>query len=377
MLLTAPIAVLLVACPCAMGLATPTAILVGTGRASRLGILYRNGEVLERLVGINTFVFDKTGTLTEGRPSVDRILPAEGITTETLLQYAASAEQMSEHPFATALRTRARHDQIELLPIQKHEIIPGQGLTAEIDDRRVIIGRRSLVAGESMAPENQKAMQDIEKDQKAAVVHASVDGNYLGAITFSDMLKSGTAETIKALKQMGYEIIMLTGDNNYSAAAVASQLNIKNFEAETLPENKLQTIRSLRQTGRVTAMVGDGVNDAAALAAADIGFSLGTGTDVAIKASDITITGKSLDAIPMALKISRSTLRIIKQNLFWAFFYNVVMIPVAAGVFYPAFGLTLSPAIAAAAMALSSVFVVTNSLRLKNLGPVPSASIEE
>jgi Cu+-exporting ATPase len=377
MLLIAPVAVLLVACPCAMGLATPTAILVGTGRASRLGILFRNGEILERLTDVRTFVFDKTGTLTEGHPSVDQILPAEGTTAETLIQYAASAEQLSEHPFAAALRDKARRDQIRLWPVEKQESKPGQGLTAVIGGHRVVLGCRAFVSENGLAPEHRAAMKRVEKEQQAAAVHLVVDGNYLGTITFVDTLKSGAAETVARLGEMGFETIMLTGDNNYSAAAVAARLHIKNFEGEALPENKLQTIKSLRQTGRVTAMVGDGVNDAAALAAADIGFSLGTGADVAIKASDITITGRSLDAVLTAVHISRSTLRIIKQNLFWAFFYNIIMIPIAAGVLYPIFGLGLSPAMAAAAMALSSIFVVTNSLRLKRLQPVSARNSEE
>jgi len=366
-----------VACPCAMGLATPTAILVGTGRASRLGILFRNGAVLERMTGANTFIFDKTGTLTEGHPSVDRLIPVEGTTAATLLYYAASAEQYSEHPFAGALRDKARRDQIKPAAAENHEITPGKGLKALINGRKVVIGQKLYVAEAGLAAEHREVMKKIEKDEQTAIVHVSVDGNYLGAITFSDTLKNGAAETIGRLDRMGFETIMLTGDNNYSAASIAARLNIKHFEAEALPENKLATVKSLRQTGRITVMTGDGVNDAAALAAADIGISLGTGTDVAIKASDITITGKSLGAILTAMEISRATLRTIKQNLFWAFFYNIVMIPVAAGALFPAFGITLSPVLAAGAMALSSVFVVTNSLRLKKFQPISADLIGE
>jgi Cu+-exporting ATPase len=369
MVLIAPVAVLLVACPCAMGLATPTAILVGTGRAARLGVLFRSGEIMERLNSVGTFVFDKTGTLTEGRPTVDRVMPAEGMAPTTLMQYAASAERYSEHPFGVALRNRARRDELELLAVEQHENKPGQGLVAEIDGRTVVMGRRSFVSGFGLAPEHKDNMQNIEKHERSAVVHVAVDGNYLGAITFSDILKNGAAETIRSLSERDYETIMLTGDNNYSAAAIAARLGIKSFEAEALPESKLMTIKSLRRTGRTTTMVGDGVNDAAALAAADIGISLGTGTDIAIKASDITITGKSLESVLTAIDVSRATLRIIKQNLFWAFFYNIIMIPIAAGVLYPVLGLTLSPVLAAATMALSSIFVVINSLRLKKLRP--------
>jgi len=376
MVLIAPVAVLLVACPCAMGLATPTAILVGTGRASRLGILFRNGAILERLTHANTYIFDKTGTLTEGRPSVDKIIPAEGIAPETLVQYAVSAEQYSEHPFAVALRDRARRDQIRPTPVESHEVVPGKGLTAQINGRQIIIGSKSFVAESGLASEQRETMKKTEKEEQTAIVHVVMDGNYLGAITFSDTLKSGAAETISYLDQLGHETIMLTGDNNYSAASIAARLNIRHFEAEALPENKLATVRSLHQTGRMTVMTGDGVNDAAALAAADIGISLGTGTDIAIKASDITITGKSLSAIQTAVEISKATLRIIKQNLFWAFFYNIIMIPVAAGVLYPAFEMTLSPVLAAGAMALSSLFVVTNSLRLRKFRPLSAENTE-
>ena len=369
MALTAPVAVLLVACPCAMGLATPTAILVGTGRAARMGILFRNGEILEKLSKVSTFVFDKTGTLTEGRPAVSRFIPAEGVAAETLLQYAASAEQLSEHPFGKAIRTRARKDGIKLFSAANHRNQPGQGLTAEVDGKTAVVGNRVYVSSVGLSAEYEAAMKHVEKEEGTAVVYVAVDGRYLGAISLADTLKDGAAETIRQLNHQGLETLMLTGDNAFSASAVATKLGISRVEADAGPEMKLTTIRSLSQTGRVTAMIGDGVNDAAALAAADIGISLGTGTDIAVKASDITITGKSLAAILTAVDVSKATLRIIKQNLFWAFFYNVIMIPVAAGALYPIFGLLFSPIWAAAAMALSSVFVVTNSLRLRKLQP--------
>jgi Cu+-exporting ATPase len=377
MILIAPVAVLLVACPCAMGLATPTAILVGTGRAARMGILFRSGGILEKLTKVTTVVFDKTGTLTEGKPLVHRMLPAEGTRPETLLQIVASAEQLSEHPFAAAVRARARKDGIKFLKVDSHENKPGQGLTAVIEGRNVVIGSGAFVSENGLPPEQAKIIKQVGKDEGTAVVYVAVDGNYLGAISFTDTLKTGAAETIAQLHQRGVETIMLTGDNPYSAASVAAKLGITRVEADALPETKLTTIRSLKQTGRMTAMVGDGVNDAAALTAADIGISLGTGTDIAVKASDITVTGQTLDTVLTAFDISRATLRIIKQNLFWAFFYNVIMIPVAAGVFYPVFGLIFSPVLAAAAMAMSSVFVVSNSLRLKKLQPTHVVSLKE
>jgi len=369
MALTASVAVLLVACPCAMGLATPTAILVGTGRAARMGILFRNGEILEKMSKASTFVFDKTGTLTEGRPAVSRFIPAEGVTAETLLQYAASAEQFSEHPFGKAIRARALKDGMKLFPAANHHNQPGLGLTAEVDGKTAVVGNRVYLSSAGLSAEYEAAMKRVEKEEGTAVVYVAIDGRYLGAISLADTLKDGAAETIRQLNHQGLETLMLTGDNAFSASAVATKLGISRVEADAGPEMKLTTIRSLRQTGRVTAMIGDGVNDAAALAAADIGISLGTGTDIAVKASDITITGKSLAAILTAVAVSKATLRIIKQNLFWAFFYNVIMIPVAAGALYPIFGLLFSPIWAAAAMALSSIFVVTNSFRLRRLQP--------
>jgi len=377
MILIAPVAVLLVACPCAMGLATPTAILVGTGRAARMGILFRSGGILEKLTKVTTVVFDKTGTLTEGKPLVHRLIPADGTRPETLLQITASAEQFSEHPFAAAVRARARKDGIKFLKPDSHENKPGQGLTAVIDGRKVIIGSGAFVSENGLPAEYRETIKQVGKEEGTAVVYVAVDDNYLGAISFTDTLKTGAAEMIRQLHERGVETIMLTGDNPYSAASVAAKLGITRVEANALPETKLTTIRSLRQTGRVTAMVGDGVNDAAALTAADIGISLGTGTDIAVKASDITVTGTTLDTVLSAFDISKSTLRIIKQNLFWAFFYNVIMIPVAAGVFYPIFGLIFSPVLAAAAMAMSSVFVVSNSLRLKKLQPTHVVSLKE
>ncbi|MCP4569711.1 MAG: copper-translocating P-type ATPase [FCB group bacterium] len=376
MILLAPVAVLLVACPCALGLATPTAILVATGRAARLGILFKNGEILERLAGTNCYVFDKTGTLTDGRPLVDKIFPADNRPTSELLQIAASAERFSEHPFGRAICERAKKEGLTLLPVKDHTYKPGQGLTAEVDGHKVVLGHRTFVTDSGLPREKVEELRNIEKEEGAAVVHVALDNRYLGAITLIDAIKDGAVSTVGSLIESGHEVVMLTGDNRYSAMAVAAKLGINRIEAEALPEKKLITIQALRQSGYRTVMVGDGVNDAAALAEADIGIALGTGTDIAMKASDITIAGNSLDSVATALDISKATLRIIKQNLFWAFFYNIIMIPVAAGVLYPVMGIAFSPVLAAGAMALSSIFVVTNSLRLKKLKPDTSSSIE-
>lgn len=370
MVLLAPVAVLLVACPCALGLATPTAILVGTGRAARLGVLFRNGEILERLNKADCFVFDKTGTLTDGRPRVDKIVTAEGIGPEDVLQLAASAEQYSEHPYGQAIREHAMVEGVRLSNASRHEHTPGQGVLAVIDGRTVVVGRKAFVLGRGVADEQKTEVNLVEQQEGAPVVYVTRDGAYLGAIVLADTIKDGAATAVQTLLQQGREVIMLTGDNRFAAAAVAVRLGIKRVEAEATPEKKLATIDSLRRAEFTTVMIGDGVNDAAALASADIGISLGTGTDIAMRASDITITGRSLDGVLTALNLSAATLKIIKQNLFWAFFYNIAMIPFAAGILYPIFGVALSPALAAAAMALSSVFVVSNSLRLKKLQPV-------
>ncbi len=369
MLLLAPVAVLLVACPCALGLATPTAILVGTGRAARLGVLFKDGEVLERLSKADCFVFDKTGTLTEGTPYVEQVMPAEGVTAADLVQLAASAEYYSEHPYGKAIRNKAAADGVKARPAESHTFAPGQGIEAVVDGRHITIGRREFVAT-GVADEQKAEMAKIEKAKGTTIIYATADGQYLGALVLADAIKDGAAAVIETLIRQGREVLLLTGDNRYAGAIVAAKLGIKRVEAEATPEKKLVTIDSLRGAGFKTVMVGDGVNDAAALAAADIGIALGTGADIAMKASDITITGRSLNGILTALYVSAATLRIIKQNLFWAFFYNVAMIPLAAGVLYPVFGLTLTPAPAAAAMALSSVFVVGNSLRLRRLQPI-------
>ncbi len=376
MVLLAPVAVLLVACPCALGLATPTAILVGTGRAARLGVLFRDGEILERLNKADCFVFDKTGTLTDGLPRVEKILTTDDVSVGEVLHLAASAEQYSEHPYGRAIRERAMVEGMMLRTATRHDHIPGRGVEAEIDGRKILVGRRAFVLAADMSPEQKDEIELVEKQEGSPVVYVVRDGSYLGAIVLADTIKDGAAAAVRTLMQQGREVIMLTGDNRFAAAAVAVRLGIRRVEAEATPEKKLATIDSLRRAEFTTVMIGDGVNDAAALAAADIGIALGTGADIAMQASAITITGRSLDGVLTALTISAATLRIIRQNLFWAFFYNIAMLPFAAGILYPIFGVALSPALAAAAMAMSSVFVVSNSLRLKNLQPVVTINPE-
>ncbi len=380
MILTAPVAVLLVACPCALGLATPTAILVATGRAARLGILFKNGEILERLSKVNCYVFDKTGTLTEGHPSVDGIIPAERfgadkLSPTDLIQIAASAEQMSEHPYGKAICQRAKKDGSKLSKVDKHEYTPGEGIVAEIDGKIITAGKRKLIAELKLPKEQQQLLDSIGSKEGTAIVHVAMDNEYIGAITLSDTVKKDAQQAIETLKAENKEVVMLTGDNFSSASVVAGKVGIAMIEADADPKRKLATIHTLSRTGFTTAMVGDGVNDAAALTTADIGIAIGSGADIAVKASDITITGKSLVTLLTAIKISKLALRTIKQNLFWAFIYNIIMIPVAAGLLYPA-GISFSPAFAAAAMALSSVFVVTNSLHLKKVEPVATEFVE-
>ncbi|MFH1699007.1 MAG: heavy metal translocating P-type ATPase [Candidatus Zixiibacteriota bacterium] len=378
MALTAPVAVLLVACPCALGLATPTAILVATGRAARLGVLFRDGNILERFSKANCFVFDKTGTITLGHPIVEKVIVAEtvgerSLSEQELIQWAASAERFSEHPLAQAIRERARKDGSKLFDIEDHTYVPGQGVSSQIKGRKVVVGRMEYLIEQGMPEGFADQFNKTDDNQASAIIHITVDNEYKGSIILSDAVKKDAPEVIGYLKDLQNELILLTGDNYKSARAAAAKVGISHVEADAKPKKKLATIETLKRTGYITAMVGDGVNDAAALAAADIGISLGTGMDIAVKSSDITITGQSLKAILTAYEISKSTLRIIKQNLFWAFFYNIIMIPVAAGILYPV-GISMSPIFAAAAMALSSIFVVTNSLRLKKFKPVSPRS---
>ena len=351
----AAIAVLVIACPCALGLATPTSIMVGTGKAAENGILFKGGEHLERTHQIETIVLDKTGTITKGKPEV-----TDFTGDRKTLQLLASAEKGSEHPLAGAIVAYAAEHDIECLPVDDFRAIPGQGIEAKVSGKHVLVGNRKLLRDYHIAMEEYEAqLAEYETNGKTAMVIA-VDGQCRGLVAVADTIKETAPKAIKQLKDMGIEVIMLTGDNERTAKAIAKQVGIDRVIAQVLPEQKADKVKALQDQGKKVAMVGDGVNDAPALVTADIGMAIGTGTEVAIEAADVTILGGELLLIPKAIKISHATIRNIRQNLFWAFGYNTAGIPIAA------FGL-LAPWIAGAAMALSSVSVVTNALRLKRV----------
>jgi len=368
---TSAVAVLVVACPCAMGLATPTAIMVGTGRGAERGVLIRSAEALERLHRVGTIVVDKTGTLTVGRPVVTDVAPAAGVSPEELLALAAAAEQGSEHPLGEALVTRAKELGLGLPAVGEFHAISGQGVEARAGAGRVLLGSRRLMAAHGVdTAALEPALTRLAREGKTTVCVA-LAGRAQGVIAVADLLKPEAAATVAALGRLGLTVIMLTGDARPTAAAVARQAGIDRVEAEVLPADKAGTITALQAEGRLVAMVGDGINDAPALAQADVGIAMGGGSDVAIEAADVTLMRGDLRGLVTAVELSRQTIRVVKQNLFWAFGYNLVLVPVAAGVLYPLWGILLSPILAGAAMALSSVSVVTNSLRLKRarLGP--------
>jgi Cu+-exporting ATPase len=359
------VAVLIIACPCAMGLATPTAVMVGSGRGAELGILMRGGEPLERGYRLTTVVFDKTGTLTRGAPQVTDIHTWEQWSAEAVLAHAAALEEKSEHPLAEAVTHAAKAQNLALPRVDNFQAVPGLGVEAEIDGQEALLGNLAFLAGQGVAAERLAAHQvQLSREGKTAIFLA-VAGKPVGVIAAADTLKPRAAQTVAALKDMGLKILLLSGDNRMTAAAVAKSIGIDEVLAEVLPGDKAKKVAELQAAGEVVAMVGDGINDAPALAAADVGIALGTGADVALEAADLTLIRDDLDLIPQAINLSRQMMRIIRQNLFWAFCYNVVALPVAAGAFYPLWGWTLNPALAALAMAMSSVSVVTNSLRLR------------
>lgn len=382
--LSIAIAVLVISCPCALGLATPVAIMVGTGQAAQQGILIKSAESLELLHKVQTVVLDKTGTVTMGQPRVTDILCAPGVTEEELLCVAASAEKPSEHPLAHAIveESQARH--IPLCPVSGFRSVPGGGIQATLSGEAVLAGNAGYLAqnGVSLAA-MEAAAHRLAEDGKTPLFFAE-SGRLLGCVAVADVVKPDSAKAIAALRRMGRRVVLLTGDNQRTASAIARQIGVDQVIAQVLPQDKAKCVAQLQQQGQRVAMVGDGVNDAPALAQADVGLAIGAGTDIAIESADVVLMKSSLLDIPAAMDLSRAVLRNIKQNLFWAFFYNSIGIPVAAGVLYPALHLTLNPMLAAAAMSLSSVCVVSNALRLRGWKPpvftdqpVPTAPLPE
>jgi len=361
----AAVAVLIIACPCAMGLATPTSIMVGTGRAAELGVLFRRGDALQSLNDIATVALDKTGTLTQGRPELTDLTVMDGFAQSDVLRLVASVEATSEHPIAAAIVRRAQQDGLTFAPVEEFQSITGYGISAVVEGQKVLVGADRLMLREGITLDKVQSIGTNLGQAGKTPLYAAIDGRLAAVIAVSDPVKPSTAQAIAALHDLGLKVAMITGDNQATADAIAAQLGIDTVVAEVLPDGKVAALQHLQAGGRKVAFVGDGINDAPALAHADVGVAIGTGTDVAIEAADVVLMSGDLGGVVNALHVSQRTMRNIRQNLFWAFGYNALLIPVAAGVFYPLFGLMLSPALAAGAMALSSVFVLSNALRLR------------
>ncbi len=363
------ISVLVIACPCALGLATPTAIMVGTGKGAENGILIKGGEALETAHKINTVVLDKTGTITQGKPEVTDILPAPGVKRDYLLRLAASAEKGSEHPLGEAIVRLAESEMLEILKTDKFEAIPGQGIAVEIDGSRILLGNSKLMAEKGIDLSSLQSFADTLADEGKTPMFMVVDKKLAGVIAVADVVKPSSAAAIQKLHRMGIEVAMITGDNRKTAEAIAKQVGIDRILAEVMPQDKASEVKKLQAEGKKVAMVGDGINDAPALVQADIGIAIGSGTDVAMESADIVLMKSDLMDVATAIQLSKSTIRNIKQNLFWAFGYNVAGIPIAAGLLFVFGGPLLNPMFAAAAMSMSSVSVLTNALRLKRFKP--------
>jgi Cu+-exporting ATPase len=363
----AAVTVLIIACPCALGLATPMAIMVGVGRGAGAGILIKDAEALERLEKVDTLVVDKTGTLTEGKPKVVAVVSATGFDDDDLIRVAASVESASEHPLARAIVASAKERKIALVPVTDFDAPTGKGAVGRADNRSIAVGNAKFLSELGIVGDELDSNAERLRQDGATVIYVAIDGKAAGIIAIADPVKESTLPALKALIAGGIHIVMLTGDNRTTALAVARRLGIKDVEAEVLPDRKSAVIEKLRREGRIVAMAGDGINDAPALAAADVGIAMGTGTDIAIESAGLTLLGGDLGGIVRARILSKATMRNIRQNLFFAFVYNAAGVPIAAGVLYPAFGLLLSPIFAAAAMALSSVSVIANALRLRML----------
>jgi Cu+-exporting ATPase len=363
--LVAAISVLIIACPCALGLATPMSIMVGVGRGASAGVLIRDAEALEALARVDTLVVDKTGTLTEGRPRLEGVIDGEDPSGDEALRLAASLERASEHPLAAAIVTAAEEKGLALAEVTDFRSLPGRGVTGTVGGRRVALGNPALLEALEIEPGSLTESAAVERGEGRTVVFLAAEGAARALLSVSDPIKESAPEALRALRDDGMEIVLLTGDHLAAAQAVARRLGITRVEADVLPDRKAAVVRQLQDEGRVVAMAGDGINDAPALAAARVGIAMGTGTDVAMKSAGVTLVKGDLRGIVRARRLSRATVRNIRQNLFWAFFYNALGIPIAAGVLYPWLGWLLSPMVAAAAMSLSSVTVIGNALRLR------------
>ena len=364
--LLAAVAVVIIACPCALGLATPMSIMVGVGRGAQAGVLIKNAEALERFERVDTLVLDKTGTLTEGRPAVTALFPVAGVSEDELLRLAASVERASEHPLAAAILRAAEARNLALAPLDDFDSPTGKGAVGTVEGKRIALGNARFLTELGVNVE-EPPEAEVARGEGATVIFVAIDGQTAGAIAIADPIKAQAADVLATLRREGLRIVMLTGDNRTTAEAVARRLGIDDVEAEVLPQDKAAVIDRLKAQGRSVAMAGDGVNDAPALAAADVGVAMGTGTDVAIESAGVTLLNGDLAGIVKARRLSRAVMRNIRQNLFFAFVYNAAGVPIAAGVLYPVFGILLSPVIAAAAMSVSSVSVIANALRLRQV----------
>jgi Cu+-exporting ATPase len=366
--IVASVSVLIIACPCAMGIATPISVMVGTGRAAELGVYVREGEALQALHTADLVVFDKTGTLTKGRPEVTDVRPQRDFEEEDVLRWAAAAEASSEHPIGTALVAGAEDKELDVPDATDFSSVPGHGVTATVAGRSVAVGAARLMEQEGVSvPDDAEATADALADAAKTPIYVAVDGTLAAVVAVADPIKDSTPAALDALHDLGIEVAMITGDDERTAQAIAHELGIDRVQAEVLPDEKAEAVQNFQDEGQTVAFVGDGINDAPALAQSDVGIAIGTGTDVAIESGDIVLMSGDLRGVPNAVHLSKHTLRNIKQNLFWAFAYNVLLIPVAAGVLYPAFGLLLSPGLAALAMVFSDLFVIGNALRLRRL----------
>ncbi len=367
--LTAFVSVLVIACPCALGLATPTAIMVGTGKGAELGVLIKSGEALEAAHHINTVVLDKTGTITEGKPRLAQVLALDGFQEAELLRLTAAAESGSEHPVARAILEAATARGITLPPVAEFQAVPGRGIDSRVEEKHVLAGNEALMREQGIALGDAAERARELASRGHTVMYIAVDGALKGLMSAADAVKEGSKRAVERLKNLGIEVVMITGDNKNTALAIAAEVGIEHVLSDVLPQDKAAQVKKLQQEERKVIMVGDGINDAPALAQADVGMAIGTGTDIAVESADIVLMRGDLNEVPTAIELSRATIRNIKQNLFWAFGYNTLGIPFAAGVFYLFGGPLLNPIFAGAAMALSSVSVVTNALRLKTFKP--------